>query len=136
MVREICKDEKKLKKKSNKANIGDERIVYDLIETLKAHRHECLGMAANMIGENKQIIAVYVGALIIAMINPRIIDKSEPYEAYEGCLSLEGQRKAIRYKRIEVEFEDSHFNKTRHIFTGLTAQIIQHEINHLEGMLI
>ncbi|MDD5791251.1 MAG: peptide deformylase [Erysipelotrichaceae bacterium] len=136
MVREICKDEKKLKKKSNKANIGDERIVYDLIDTLKAHRHECLGMAANMIGENKQIIAVYVGALIIAMINPRIIDKSEPYETYEGCLSLEGQRKAIRYKRIEVEFEDSHFNKTRHIFTGLTAQIIQHEINHLEGMLI
>lgn len=136
MVREICKDEKKLKKKSNKASIGDERIVYDLIDTLKAHRHECLGMAANMIGENKQIIAVYVGALIIAMINPRIIDKSEPYETYEGCLSLEGQRKAIRYKRIEVEFEDSHFNKTRHIFTGLTAQIIQHEINHLEGMLI
>lgn len=136
MVREICKDEKKLKKKSNKANIGDERIVYDLIDTLKAHRHECLGMAANMIGENKQIIAVYVGALIIAMINPRIIDKSEPYETYEGCLSLEGQRKAVRYKRIEVEFEDSHFNKTRHIFTGLTAQIIQHEINHLEGMLI
>lgn len=136
MVREICKDENKLKKKSNKANIGDERIVFDLIDTLKAHRHECLGMAANMIGENKQIIAVYVGALIIAMINPRIIDKSEPYETYEGCLSLEGQRKAIRYKRIEVEFEDSHFNKTRHIFTGLTAQIIQHEINHLEGMLI
>lgn len=136
MIREIVKDEKKLAKKSKNAYIGDEKIVVDLIDTLKAHHNECLGMAANMIGENKRIIAVYVGVLIIVMLNPRIISKSEPYETYEGCLSLEGQRKTTRYKKIEVEFEDSHFNKSRHVFSGLSAQIIQHEIDHLEGILI
>lgn len=108
----------------------------DLLETLAANRERCVGMAANMIGENKNIIAVTVGFFNIVMFNPKIVSKSGEYETEEGCLSLDGVRKTKRYEEIEVEYLDISFKKQRKKYSGFTAQIIQHEIDHLSGIII
>ena len=136
MVKPIVKDIDFLRKKSERATKEDTHIIKDLQDTLKANSNSCVGMAANMIGYNKRIIIVNIGIMNIVMINPRIIKKSQPFEAVEGCLSLEGTRTAKRYKQIEVEFENISFVKQRKKYSDWTAQIIQHEIDHCDGIII
>ncbi len=138
MVRNITRDVLFLKRKSVPAKNCKEDLATanDLLETLAANRERCVGMAANMIGENKNIIAVTVGFFNIVMFNPKIISKSGEYETEEGCLSLDGVRKTKRYEEIEVEYLDISFKKQRKKYSGFTAQIIQHEIDHLSGIII
>lgn len=136
MVREICRDVLFLSQKSQQATKEDMHVVQDLLDTLKANEEGCVGMAANMIGVNKRIIAVHMGFVNVAMINPVIVKKSGMYEAEEGCLSLVGVRKTKRYQDIEVEFYDDNWNKQRGNYSGWIAQIIQHECDHLEGIII
>lgn len=136
MVREIIKDQTFLAKKSVDATKEDAQLVRDLQDTLRAHLEECVGMAANMIGENKNIIVYVHNGFVFAMINPVIIDKQKPYETEEGCLSLDGVRPCTRYEEIEVEYIDRSWNQKRSKFSGFTAEIIQHEIDHLHGILI
>ena len=136
MVREIVHDVLFLKQKSIKANRNDMQIVTDLKDTLKANHDRCVGMAANMIGYNKRIIIFTAGIMDIVMINPVIVKKAQPYETEEGCLSLTGVRKTKRWEKITVEYQDTDFNKKRGDFTGFVAQIIQHECDHLEGIII
>ena len=134
MVRAIMKDVLFLKKKAVPATKDDMPVVQDLLDTLKANETGCVGMAANMIGVNKRIIAVNMGFANIAMLNSVIVSKKEPYEAEEGCLSLKGVRKTTRYQEIEVEYED--FKKQHQKYKGWVAQIIQHEVDHCEGIII
>lgn len=136
MVKPINRDIMILSVKSAKATIADVSVADDLLDTLKANAEHCVGMAANMIGIPKCIIAIAVGPFFVAMLNPVIVKKSGKYEAQEGCLSLDGERKTTRYKTIEVEFEDKSFKKQRQTFSDFTAQIIQHEIDHCNGILI
>ena len=136
MVREIVHDVLFLKQKSTKADRNDMQIVTDLKDTLKANHDRCVGMAANMIGYNKRIIIFTAGIMDIVMINPVIVKKAQPYETEEGCLSLTGVRKTKRWEKITVEYQDTDFNKKRGDFTGFVAQIIQHECDHLEGIVI
>lgn len=138
MVRNITRDVLFLKRKSVPAKNCKEDLATanDLLETLSANRERCVGMAANMIGENKNIIAVTVGFFNIVMFNPKIVSKSGEYETEEGCLSLDGIRKTKRYEEIEVEYLDISFKKQRKKYSGFTAQIIQHEIDHLSGIII
>lgn len=136
MVREIVHDVLFLKQKSTKANKNDMQIVTDLQDTLKANHDRCVGMAANMIGFNKRIIIFTAGIMDIVMINPVIVKKAQPYETEEGCLSLTGVRKTKRWEKITVEYQDTSLNKKRGDFTGFVAQIIQHECDHLEGIII
>ena len=136
MIRPIMRDVIFLAKPSEPATPEDKQVAIDLLETLKHNEDACVGMAANMIGVSKRIIAVNMGIMNVAMFNPVIVAKSRPYETEEGCLSLTGERKAIRYEEIEVEFEDMGFNKQKKKFTGWIAQIIQHECDHLEGIII
>ena len=136
MVKEIVRDTFFLSRKSVPAGPGDKQIIQDLQDTMQANRHRCVGMAANMIGYGKRIIVVGIGLMNVIMINPKIISKSGPYETEEGCLSLSGKRKTTRYQKIEVEYQDISFRKQKRIFEGFTAQIIQHEADHLEGILI
>lgn len=136
MVRPIMKDVFFLNQKSEPAAAADKQTAQDLLDTLKAHKKECAGMAANMIGVKKNIIAVDMGFLSIAMFNPKIVKKSGPYETQEGCLSLTGVRPCTRYQEIEVEYEDMDFQKQRQKYIGWIAQIIQHECDHLQGIII
>lgn len=136
MVRPIVKDIFFLQQKSDKAVSTDLPVAADLEDTLRAHRDHCVGMAANMIGHSKRIIIVATGFADIVMINPVITHKSEPYETEEGCLSLNGTRKTTRYNRITVEYQDKAFKSHSQSFAGHIAQIIQHECDHLEGVLI
>lgn len=136
MIRNIVHDPLSLSKKSEPATEKDMEVVRDLLDTLKAHREECVGMAANMIGVHKNIIAVSLGFLQFAMINAQIINKSKPYEIEEGCLSLLGKRKTVRYEEIEVKYLDENFVERRGKYAGFSAQIIQHELDHVEGILI
>lgn len=136
MIRPICKDTIILSKKSVPAVRTDMPVVQDLLDTLKANADRCVGMAANMIGVNKRIIAFSVGPMNIPLINPVIVKRAGPYEAEEGCLSLDGVRKATRYQSITVEFLGRNFEKQKQTFTGFPAQIIQHEIDHCNGVLI
>ena len=136
MVREIMHDNFFLNQKSEPALPADKQVALDLLDTLKAHEEECVGMAANMIGVRKNIIAVNIGFANLAMFNPVILKKSGAFETEEGCLSLSGVRKTTRYQDIEVEYQDLDFVKKRQKFTGWTAQIIQHECDHLNGILI
>jgi len=136
MIREICRDVLFLSQKSEPATQDDMQVVQDLLDTLKANENGCVGMAANMIGVKKRIIAVNIGFLNVAMLNPVIVKKSGAYETEEGCLSLTGVRKTTRYQEIEVEYFDVNWKKQRGKFTGWTAQIIQHECDHLEGIII
>ena len=125
-----------LRQKAQPATKEDKQIVQDLLDTLKANEAGCVGMAANMIGVNKRIIAVNMGFINVAMLNPVIVKKSRAYETEEGCLSLDGVRKTTRYENIEVEFQDISFHKQRQKYSGWTAQIIQHEIDHCDGIII
>ena len=136
MVRAIMKDVLFLKKQAVPATKDDMPVVQDLLDTLKANETGCVGMAANMIGVNKRIIAVNMGFINVAMLNPVIVKKSGAYETEEGCLSLDGVRKTTRYENIEVEFQDISFHKQRQKYSGWTAQIIQHEIDHCDGIII
>ena len=136
MIRPICKDIIILSQKSLPAAQADLPVVNDLLDTLKANADRCVGMAANMIGVSKRIIVFGVGPVNIPMINPVITRRTGAYETEEGCLSLEGVRKAARYQSIEVEFLDRNFKKQRQTFTGFPAQVIQHEIDHCDGILI
>lgn len=136
MIRPVMKDVVFLNQKSEAATVADKQVVQDLLDTLKANEAGCVGMAANMIGVKKRIIAVSMGFANVAMINPVIIKKSGAYETEEGCLSLIGVRKTTRYKDIEVEFQDMNFNKQCQKYSGWFAQIIQHEIDHCDGIVI
>ena len=136
MIKPICKDTIFLSRKSVPATKADLPVVDDLLDTLRANAAGCVGMAANMIGVNKRVIAFSLGPVNIPMINPVIAKRSEPYETEEGCLSLTGVRKTTRFRSIEVEFLDRSFKPQKQTFTGWTAQIIQHEIDHCEGILI
>ena len=136
MVREIMKDVAFLSQKAEAATPEDLPIAADLLETLQAHQAGCVGMAANMIGVNKQIIAFDNEGKYILMFNPDIIKRSEPYEAKEGCLSLTGTRRTKRWKSIKVQYQNEKFQTRCKTFTGWTAQIIQHEIDHCEGIII
>ncbi len=136
MVREIVHDTFFLQIKSKPAGEGDQQIAADLLDTLKAHAAECVGMAANMIGVSKRIIAFNDNGVYMVMLNPEIIRCSEPYEAEEGCLSLTGTRKTKRYKSIKVRYLNEKLQTRLKTFTGWTAQIIQHEIDHCNGILI
>lgn len=136
MVREICKDTAFLAQKAQPATIEDISVAADLLETLQAHCEECVGMAANMIGVNKRIIAFECDGEYMVMFNPQIIKKSDRYEIKEGCLSLSGMRTATRWKSIKVQYQNDKFQTRFKTFTGWTAQIIQHEIDHCEGILI
>ena len=136
MIRPICKDTIILGKKSVPATKADRLVIADLLDTLKANADRCVGMAANMIGVNKRIITFSVGTINIPMINPIIVKRIDPYETEEGCLSLEGVRKATRYHSIDVEFLDRNFEKQKQTYTDFPAQVIQHEIDHCNGILI
>ena len=136
MVKPICREEAFLRKKSTEAGSDDLGTARDLLDTLEYHKEHCLGMAANMIGVSKRIIAFRIGILAFPMLNPIIVKRSGAYEVEEGCLSLIGTRKVTRYQNIEVEFQDMKLEKHRQTFSGLVAEVIQHECNHLEGILI
>lgn len=136
MIRSVMNDVIFLNQKSETATEEDKQVVQDLLDTLKANEAGCVGMAANMIGVKKRIIAVNMGFANIAMINPVIVKKSGAYETEEGCLSLTGVRKTTRYKDIEVEFQDMNFNRQCQKFSGWIAQIIQHEVDHCDGIVI
>ena len=136
MVRPIMRDMMFLARPSEPAVREDLPVAQDLMDTLRAHEEHCVGMAANMIGVGKRIIAVSAGFMPLLMINPVITKKSGAYEAEEGCLSLSGVRKTTRYQRIEVEYLDAAWQKKRGTFEGYTAQIIQHEVDHCNGVLI
>ena len=136
MVREIIRDETFLSQKAEPATLEDLPAAQDLLDTLTARKDGCVGMAANMIGVNKRIIAFDNEGKYMVMLNPEIIKKSGPYEAEEGCLSLTGTRKAKRWQSIKVQYQNEQFQTRFKTFTGWTAQIIQHEIDHCEGVLI
>ena len=137
MVKPIMKDPIFLAQPSVPATEEDRPIARDLLDTLAAHRERCAGMAANMIGELKRII-VFEGedGDPVLMYNPEIIKKSEPYHAAEGCLSLEGLRQGDRWKTIKVRFQNGEFKTRVRTYKGFTAQVIQHEIDHCNGILI
>ena len=136
MVRTIVKDIFFLGQKSEPATKSDISVGKDLQDTLEVNRAGCVGMAANMIGYKKNMIIVSAGPVDMIMINPVICSKIGRYETEEGCLSLEGKRKTTRYKKIEVEFQDAGFVKRKMVFEGFVAQIIQHEVDHCNGIVI
>ena len=136
MVKPINKNIFFLQQKAEPATKADAQVMRDLLDTMQAHQMECAGMAANMIGVNKRIIVVNLGMVNLLMVNPVILSKSGQYETMEGCLSLSGERKAIRYREIEVEYQDKDMKKHTQKFNGWISEIIQHEMDHLEGILI
>ena len=137
MIRPICRDQFFLRQPSVPAVPEDTAVGQDLRDTLAANRDRCVGMAANMIGTAKRIIIVArTGLPDLVMYNPVLKTKLGPFQAEEGCLSLEGTRKATRYRTIEVEYLDDAWKRRRLRLTGWTAQICQHEMDHLEGILI
>ena len=136
MIREICKDEAFLAQRAEPAAPDDLQVAADLLETLEHHKAGCVGMAANMIGVNKRIIAFDNEGLYTVMFNPEIVRKSGPYDAEEGCLSLTGTRPVRRWKSIKVRWQNEKFQARLKTFSGWTAQIIQHEIDHCEGIII
>ena len=136
VVREIMRDEAFLSQKAELATLEDLPVAQDLLDTLTAHKDGCVGMAANMIGVCKRIIVFDNEGKYMVMFNPEIIKKSGPYEVEEGCLSLTGTRKARRWQSIKVQYQNEQFQTRFKTFTGWTAQIIQHEIDHCEGVLI
>ena len=136
MIKQIVKDPLFLQQKSEPASEADKQVIVDLLDTLKANREHCVGMAANMIGVKKRIIVVAAGPFAFPMINPVITKKSGKYQTEESCLSLQGVRPCIRYKEIEVDYLDQNFKPQHAKYTDFVAQIIQHEIDHFEGILI
>ena len=136
MIQEICKDERFLAQKAEPATPADLPVAQDLIDTLTAHKDGCVGMAANMIGVNKRIIAFDNIGTYMVMFNPVIVKQSGPYQTEEGCLSLTGRRPTKRWKSIKVQWQNETFQTRLKTFTGWTAEIIQHEIDHCDGILI
>lgn len=137
MVKDLIHDPILLAAKSTDATADDLNTAEDLLDTLKAHSKTCVGMAANMIGERKRIICFTDGKEYVTMFNPEIIKKTEPFETEEGCLSLVGgPRKCKRYRKIKVRFQNARLETRLRTYTGFTAQIIQHEVDHCNGILI
>ena len=136
MIQPVMKDPIFLAQKSVPATKGDLPVAQDLLDTLAAHKDSCVGMAANMIGVAKCIIAFDNEGAYMVMFNPKIVKCSEPYLVQEGCLSLTGVRKAKRYRTIKVQYQNELFQTRFKTFNGWTAQIIQHEIDHCNGVLI
>lgn len=136
MIRPIVRDVLFLGGRSETATKEDISVGQDLRDTLKANADRCVGMAANMIGVRKRVIIVNMGLMDVVMYNPVIVKKAGPYEAEEGCLSLDGVRKTVRYRDIEVEYTDQSWKKRKKKLSGYTAQICQHEIDHLQGIII
>jgi len=136
MVRQVMKDILFLNQKSQPATRADAQVILDLLDTLKANKEGCVGMAANMIGVKKRIIVISMGDINVPMINPVIVNKSGKYETEEGCLSLIGVRKTSRFEEIEVEYFDLGFKKRRGKYSGWIAQIVQHEVDHCDGIVI
>ena len=136
MVREIMRDESFLSQKAEPATPADLDVARDLLETLEANKAGCVGMAANMIGVNKRIIAFDNEGTYMVMFNPEIVKCSGPYQTEKGCLSLLGVRSAKRWKSIKVQYQNENFQTRFKTYTGWTAQIIQHEIDHCEGIII
>lgn len=136
MIKQVVKDVIFLGQRSEEATKADLSVADDLRDTLAANREHCVGMAANMIGVKKRIIIANIGMGDIVMFNPLIVKKDSPYETEESCLSLIGTRKTTRYKNIEVEYMDQQWNRRKQKYSGFIAQIIQHECDHLEGIII
>lgn len=136
MIKPICRDALFLGQRSEPVTKEDFSVGQDLQDTLTANKDRCVGMAANMIGIRKNVIIVNIGFINVVMYNPVILKKDTPYEAEEGCLSLEGVRKTTRYQNIEVEYLDAGWKKKRQKFSRWTAEIIQHEVDHLSGKII
>lgn len=136
MVKKIMRDPLFLAQKSSEATMDDIQVADDLLDTLKANLERCVGMAANMIGVRKNIIAIAAGPFQFVMINAVITKKSGAYKTEEGCLSLDGVRPCTRYREIEVDYLDRSFQKQHGKYTGWTAQIIQHELDHVAGIVI
>lgn len=136
MKKDIVRDVFFLGQRSEDATEEDRQIIEDLKDTLKANRERCVGMAANMIGYRKRIIIVSMGFMDVVMVNPVILSRTQPYDTEEGCLSLDGVRKTKRFGKIRVQYMDEHFEKHTQEYEGHIAQIIQHECDHLEGIII
>ena len=136
MVQEIMKDMIFLAQPSAPATADDLPCAQDLLDTLKAHRESCVGMAANMIGVRRRIIAFDDAGKYTVLFNPEIVKRSDPYDAEEGCLSLTGVRSAKRYRKIQVRYQDDRFRTRYKTYEGWTAQIVQHEIDHCNGVVI
>ena len=136
MIKPVVKDLLFLGQKSEPASKKDISVIDDLVDTLRANLEGCVGMAANMIGIKKRILVFSLGNIIVPMVNPKILKKENIYETEESCLSLTGFRKTKRYEKIEVGYYDKNFKKHKDVFTGFTAQIIQHEMDHFEGIII
>ena len=136
MMRPVMRDSFFLAQKSSPATAEDLSTAQDLLDTLEAHKNGCVGMAANMIGVSRRVIAFDNEDVYMVMFNPEIVKSSGPYTAEEGCLSLDGLRKAKRYRSIKVRYQNEQFQTWFKTFTGWTAQIIQHEIDHCNGILI
>lgn len=136
MIKPIMKDVFFLNQRSENATKADRQVITDLLDTLKANEEGCVGLAANMIGVKKRIIVFSMGVINLAMINPVITSQSDEYETEEGCLSLIGVRKTKRYRKITVEYLDKDFKKQTNDYAGYVAQIIQHEIDHCNGIVI
>ena len=136
MVREIVKDPARLTQRADYAGVEDLETARDLLDTLAAHRDDCVGMAANMIGVNRRVSVFENDGADMVMFNPEIVKASGPYEAEEGCLSLSGARRTRRWQTIKVRYQNELFQTRLKTFTGWTAEIIQHEIDHCEGILI
>ena len=136
MNRPIIHDPLFLAQKSAPASEEDAQVSVDLLDTLRANLDRCVGLAANMIGVSRRVIAFCSGPVLMVMFNPRIVKRSGPYEAEEGCLSLPGVRKTVRFREITVQYQDQLFRSRTECFRGFTAQIIQHETDHCDGVLI
>lgn len=136
MIKPICRNLQILSQKARPAGKQDIPLAKDLLKTLAAHSADCVGMAANMIGAPVNIIAVSLGPVSVAMLNPRLIAKKTPYQTKEGCLSLVGQRPATRYQQIVVEYQDLNWQPQSLSLTGFAAEAVQHEIDHCNGIII
>lgn len=136
MIKPICRNLQILSQKARPAGKQDIPLAKDLLETLAAHSADCVGMAANMIGAPVNIIAVSLGPVSVAMLNPRLIAKKTPYQTKEGCLSLVGQQPATRYQQIVVEYQDLNWQPQSLSLTGFAAEAVQHEIDHCNGIII
>ena len=136
MERPIVKTALALRMPSEPADESDVALAHDLLDTLAAHAHECVGLAANMVGARKRVIAFDRSGTPMAMLNPSIVQKFGPYETEEGCLSLAGVRPCTRYRRVRVKYQDMNLCWHEESFSGYTAQIIQHEIDHCNGVVI
>ena len=136
MIQPIMRDQLFLSQKSQPATRMDMQVIVDLKDTLQANSDRCVGLAANMIGASKRILVCAIGPMMLVLVNPEIVSKEGAYETHEGCLSLDGERAAKRYRSIRVRYQDENFHAQERTFMGFPAQIIQHEMDHFEGILI